>query len=113
MAHTGMLVVIILASAGDESPTPKMKLPWLNTMASSEAPKSRAMSCEVTCSGFCRSEMSQNSSIAPHMRRSVMIIGVTIPPAITILASGDINPQLTLASNIAPCPLILELSIFP
>ena len=52
MAHSGMLVVIMLASAGDDSPTPRMKLPWLNTMASSEAANSLAMSCEVTCSGF-------------------------------------------------------------
>ena len=52
MASSGMLVVMIEASTGEVSPTPKMKHPWLKTMARSEAPKSFIRSRGGTCSGF-------------------------------------------------------------
>ncbi|CDC96519.1 unknown [Alistipes sp. CAG:268] len=52
MASNGMLVVMIEASTGEVSPTPKMKHPWLKTMARSDAPKSFIRSRGGTCSGF-------------------------------------------------------------
>lgn len=44
MAHNGILVVIIEAFPGEVRLTPKIKHPWLNTMASKEATNKLAMS---------------------------------------------------------------------
>ena len=112
MAHNGMLVVMMLASAGEVSPTPKMKQPWLNTMASNEAPSSLAMSLWCTCSGFWKKETSQKSTMAPKMRRSVSTSGLMRPPAMTIFATGDMSPHMALAASIEPCPFQLKLPIF-
>ncbi len=108
IAHSGMLVVIIEASPGDVMLTPNMKLPWLSTMAKSEAKNSLTMSLWSTCSGFRKSDTSQNSSIAPPMRISVTTHGVTAPLAITTFDTGDISPHIAFAPNMAACPLILK-----
>ena len=104
IATSGMLVVMIEASTGEVIPTPKMKHPWLKTIASSEAPKSFIMSAGGTCSGLRKSEAVQKRSIAPATRRSVTTSGVTTPPAMTALATGDIRPHMALAPSMAPWP---------
>ena len=107
IAHNGMLVVMIEAFTGEVMPTPRMKLPWLRTTPSSDAPKSLARSFGGTCSDFRKNERIQNRIMAPTIRRSVTASGVTILPSITNLATGDISPQIALAPNMAPCPFQL------
>lgn len=64
MAQSGMLVVMMDASVGELMLTPRMKQPWLSTIANSEAKNSVTMSLGLTCSGFWNREAIQKSSIA-------------------------------------------------
>ena len=109
MASSGMLVVMIEASTGEVSPTPKMKLPWLKTMASREAAKSFNMSFGATRSGLKQNETSQKRIMAPPMRSSETTSGVIAPPIMMYLATGDIRPHMTLAPSMELWPLSLAM----
>lgn len=50
--------------------------------------------------GFLKKEVSQNKIMAPPIRRSVTTNGVTAPPSMINLETGDINPHMILAPNI-------------
>ncbi len=46
--------------------------------------------------------------MAPPMRMSVTTHGVTAPLAMIILETGDINPHIVFAPNMAACPFKLK-----
>lgn len=108
MAQSGMLVVMMDASVGELMLTPRMKQPWLSTIANSEAKNSVTMSLGLTCSGFWNREAIQKSSIAPPTRRSVITKGLTAPDAIISLETGDIRPHIVFAPSIAAWPFRLN-----
>lgn len=101
-AMSGILVVIMEASTGDAIFTPKIKQPWLKTMASIEAANIFIISRPLTRSGFWKNDAIQNSAAAPTIRSSVTAKAPIAPHDIANFATGDISPHIAFAANIAP-----------
>ena len=100
MAHNGILVEMMEASLGELRFTPNRKHPWFRMIANNEAPNNLAISLWLTCSGFWKKEAIQNRIMAPPMRKSVITMGVMVPPNIRDFETGDINPHMAFAPNI-------------
>lgn len=75
-------------------------------MANMAAPKILRKSFLSTFSLFMKGETSQNSRAAPKIRTSVTVTASTSPPSMTNLEIGAIAPHITLAENIAICPVL-------
>lgn len=104
ITHIGIVVVTRLASLGVVRLTPNIKHPWLSRIPRRPAPQSNSLSRSGTCSRGMNNDVSQNSAAAPAIRKSTRRNGATTPDASTSFTTGDINPQVRLAQNIARCP---------
>ena len=74
-------------------------------MAKSDAKNNVTISWWLTCSGFWKRDTIQNRTIAPPIRKSLTTNGVTAPPAIIVLVTGDIIPHIVFAPSMEAWPL--------
>ena len=89
---------------GNVSDSPKMYMPWLNTMANRAAKNSSIRSCGFTSSRFVKREAIQKQSAAPTMRK-VASDKAVISVLMTSFPMGDISPQAVLAISMQICPV--------